>query len=339
MKALVYRSGRMLVDELADPQPGPGEVLLKVRYCGICGSDVHLFAHGMFFTDAIPGHEVSAEVAALGPEAGGWQPGDLVVPEGSRRCGQCEYCLSRRPYLCLQPQSGIGTGRRPGGFAQWLVSHQDTLLRVPPGLDPAHAALAEPLAVAIHAVDLSNIQTGQTVLVTGAGPIGLLIVEVLKARGVSPIIVSEPAAGRRALAARLGANQVVDPTAQDLGEAVRAATGRGVHAVFEASGVPAAAELGLGLLRPAGVLMAVGHSQLSYSVSPLLLMVRELRVQGVSGGGGCMAAALELLAAGKVQAADIITRIVPLAEGEACLRELHNSPAHGKVLIDPWLAG
>ena len=227
--------------------------------------------------------------------------------------------------------------RGPGGFAQWLVAHQDTLLRVPASLDPAHAALAEPLSVAMHAVDLSGIEAGQAAAVTGAGPIGMLVVEALKSRGVRPIIVSEPATGRRALAARLGVDRVVDPTTEDLAEVVRAATGRGAHAVFETSGTPAAAQVGFGVLRPAGVLLAVGSSEASYSLSSLLLMARELRVQGVFGGGGCMPDALGLLAAGKVQAADIITRIASLAEAEACLRELRDSPAHGKVLVDPWL--
>jgi len=327
----------MAVEDVADPEPGPGEVLLKMRYCGICGSDVHLFARGIFFLGAVPGHEVSAEVAAVGPDVDGWQPGDPVVIEGSRVCGQCEYCLSERPHLCLQPQEGMGMGRRAGGFAQWLVCHQDTLLRVPVSLDLAHAALTEPLSVAMHAVDLSDIKAGQAAVVAGAGPIGLLVVEVLKSRGVRPIIVSEPAAGRRALAARLGVDRVVDPATEDLADLVRAATGRGTHAVFETSGTPAAAQAGFGLLRPAGVLLAVGSSEASYTFSSLLLMARELRVQGVFGGGRRMPAALELLAAGKVQAADIITRIASLAEAEACLRELHDSPAHGKVLIDPWL--
>jgi len=217
------------------------------------------------------------------------------------------------------------------------VADQETLLRVPPSLDLAHAALTEPLAVALHAVELSKIEAGQGVLVTGAGPIGLLVIEMLKSRGARPIIVSEPAAGRRTLAARLGVDRVVDPATEDLADVVRASMGRGPHAVLESSGAAAAAQAGFGLLRPAGVLVAVGSSEASYSFSSLLLMARELRVQGSYGSGVLMPAALEMLAAGKVHAADIITRGVSLAEGDACMRELANSPADGKVLIDPWL--
>jgi L-iditol 2-dehydrogenase len=327
----------MAVEDVPDPEPGPGEVLMKVRYCGICGSDVHLLSRGIFFLGAIPGHEVSAEIVALGPGVNGWQPGDLVATAGGGKCGQCEYCRTEKPHLCEQPKEGFGLGRRPGGFAQWLVAGQGTLLRIPPSLDPAHAALTEPLAVALHAVELSEVEADQGVLVTGAGPIGLLVIEMLKARGAKPIIVSEPAAGRRALAERLGADRVVDPTTEDLADVVRAATGRGPHAVLESSGAAAAAQAGFGLLRPAGVLVAVGSSEASYSFSSLLLMARELRVQGSYGSGGRMPAALEMLAAGKVQAADIITRVVSLAEGDACMRELADSPADGKVLIDPWV--
>ncbi|MDP2950251.1 MAG: zinc-binding dehydrogenase, partial [Chloroflexota bacterium] len=191
--------------------------------------------------------------------------------------------------------------------------------------------------VALHAVGLSGIEAGQAAVVTGAGPIGLLVVEVRKERGVQPILVSEPSGLRRAIAARLELDQVVDPSAVSLADLVRSQTGRGVHVVFECSGSPAAAELGLGLLRPAGSLMIVGSSERSFSLSTLMLMARELRVQGVYGNPGLYAAALEMLAAGKIHAQDIITRIVPLAEAEACLRELADSPVEGKVLVEPWL--
>ena len=338
MKALVYRGQRMAVEDVPDPEPGPGEVLMKVRYCGICGSDVHLLSRGIFFIGAIAGHEVSAEIVALGPGVSGWHPGDMVATAGGGKCGECEYCRAGKPHLCIQPKEGFGLGRRPGAFAQWLAADQDTLLRVPPSLDPAHAALTEPLSVALHAVELSEIEAGQAVLVTGAGPIGLLAVEVLKDRGARPIIVSEPSAGRRALASRLDIDRIVDPTTEDLAEVVRGATGRGPHVVIESSGAAAAAQAGFGLLRPAGVLVAVGSSEASYTFSSLLLMARELRVQGSYGSGGLMPAALDLLAAGKVQAADIVTRVISLAEGDACMRELADSPADGKVLIDPWLA-
>jgi len=335
VKALVYRGQQgMVVEEVADPQPAAGEVLVKVRYCGICGSDVHLFAKGVFFLGTTPGHEVSGEVVSLGSDVSGWQPSDRVVVK-HRNCGQCEYCLSGRPQLCLQPE-GFGMGIRRGAFAQLLVSHHSTLLRVPPGLDMAHAALAEPLAVAVHAVDASGIEAGQAAVVTGAGPIGLLITEVLRERGVRPIIVSEPSEPRRTLAAKLGPDHVVDPNVASLADLVHSQTGLGVHAVFECTGVPEAANPALGLLRPGGTMLVVGHSEKSYTLSSLMVMARELRIQGVFGSGGRFPAALDLLAAGKVHCQDIITRIAPLAEAEACLRELGDARSEGKVLIDPW---
>lgn len=335
MKALVYRGREgMVVEDVDDPRPGPNEVLLKVRYCGICGSDVHLFALGILSPGTIPGHEVSAEVVSVGPEVEGWKAGDPVVV-ASKKCGQCDYCLSGRPQLCLQPE-GFGLGERPGAFAQYLVIDHGALLPVPPGLDLAHAALAEPLAVTVHAVELSGIEAGQAAVVTGAGPIGLLVTEVLKDRGVHPIIVSEPAEQRRALAAKLGVEHVVDPTTNSLADVLRSVIPRGAHVIFECTGVPAAAELALTLLRPAGTLMVVGHSERSYTMSSLMIMARELRIQGCFGAGTSFPQALEMLAAGKVQAQDIITRVVPLQETDACLRELANDPGQGKVLVDPW---
>ncbi len=336
MKALVYRGReRMMVEDVDDPHPGPGEALLKVRYCGICGSDVHLYALGVMFPGTIPGHEASAEVVSVGPEVEGWKAGDPAVV-ASKRCGQCEYCLSGRPELCLRPEGFGPGGNRAGAFAQYMAYDHRALLPVPSGLDLAHAALAEPLAVTVHAADLSGIEAGQVAVVTGAGPIGLLVIEVLKDRGADSIVVSEPAEGRRQLAAKLGVEHVVDPTTTSLADVVRSAAPLGAHVVFECTGVPAAAELGLTLLRPAGTLMVVGHSERSYMVSSLMIMARELRIQGCFGTGTCFPRAVEMLAAGKVQAQDIITRVVSLEETDANLRELANNPEQGKVLVDPW---
>jgi 2-desacetyl-2-hydroxyethyl bacteriochlorophyllide A dehydrogenase len=338
MKALVFRGDRMVLEDVADPEPGPGEVLLKVRYCGICGSDIHTFSRGVFFVGTIPGHEVSCEVAALGPGTSGWQVGDRVIAVSGRKCGQCEYCRMGRPHLCLDPEDEFGLGHRPGGFAQWLVTHQDTLLPVPPHLELTHAALAEPLAVAIHAVEISEIQPGQDAVITGAGPIGLLVADVLKSRGVGPIIISEPIPSRRTQASRLGLDRVVDPTTESLADAVRSTIGRGTSTVFETSGVPAVAQECFTLLRPAGTLVVVGITEMAYAFSCLLMIARELRVQAACAAAGRMPAALELLASGKVHAAEVITRVVSLDEAEACMRELRDTPADGKVLIDPWLA-
>jgi len=161
---------------------------------------------------------------------------------------------------------------------------------------------------------------------------------VLRDRGVQPTIVSEPSEPRRTLAAKLGPDHVVDPSAASLADLVRAETGLGVHVVFECTGVPEAANPALGLLRPGGTLLVVGHSEKSYTLSSLMVMARELRIQGVFGSGGRFPAALDLLAAGKVHCQDIITRIAPLAETEACMRELEDARSEGKVLIDPWAA-
>jgi len=336
LKALVYRGQQgLVVEEVADPEPAAEEALVKVRYCGICGSDVSLFAKGVFFQGTTPGHELSGEVVSLGSDVSGWQPGDRVVVEPSKTCGQCEYCLAGRPELCLQPE-GFGMGIRRGAYAQFLVAHYSTLLRVPPGLDLAHAALAEPLSVAVHAVDVSGIEAGQAAVVTGAGPIGLLIIDVLRDRGVQPSIVSEPSEPRRALAAKLAPDHVIDPSAASLADLVRSEAGLGAHAVFECTGVPEAANPALGLLRPGGIMLVVGHSEKPYTMSSLMVMARELRIEGVFGGGGRFSAALDLLAAGKVHSQEIITRIAPLAETEACLRELNDARNQGKVLIDPW---
>src|SRR5690348_2736231 len=199
------------VEERPTPAPGPGEVLLEVSHCGICGSDLHFLLEWGGKQGAIEGHEYSGRIAAIGAGVTGWAVGDAVVDGPSERCGRCEYCLANRPSLCVE-RNRVGaddTGWQ-GAFARYTKVRATDLLRVPDGLAMRHAALTEPLAVALHGITRAGgARPGTRWLVTGGGPIGYLSVAALKALGVDDVVVSEPHEKRRALCERLGARTVL----------------------------------------------------------------------------------------------------------------------------------
>lgn len=341
MRAAVYQGPlRFSVEEVPDPVPGPTEVLLRVRFCGICGSDLHL-AQGHRLQRVLPlgsvlGHELSGEVVQAGPAVRGWRPGEQATVVPYLPCGECEACGEGQPQVCWAPRVSLGLGAGPGAFAELIAVDQAMLWPLPAGLGLREAALTEPLAVAHHAVERSGVRPGQSAVVLGLGPIGLLVLQVLKAAGASPIIASEISAHRRQLAVRTGANIVVDPRTEDLAGRVRSAVGRlGAHTVFECSGRPEVAVEGLALLRPSGTLVVVGLGEEPFPVSSRRVVSRELTIRGAIGYSGFFEPALRLLAGGSIDAGALISRVAPLEELEATVRTLVAGADLCKVLIAP----
>jgi threonine dehydrogenase-like Zn-dependent dehydrogenase len=192
MRAAVYRGPRdVVVEERPVPELGPHDVLLEVSHCGVCGSDLHMFVDGWGVPDSIGGHEFSGRVVAVGDGVSQWSAGDEVVGGPAQRCGECDYCRAGRPQLCTGRES-LGLGEFQGAFAEFVRVHEAELLRVPAGLSMRAAALAEPLAVALHGLTRAGVREGQRILVTGCGPIGALTVAAARSRGVADVIVSEP---------------------------------------------------------------------------------------------------------------------------------------------------
>ena len=239
MTAAIYRGdGRIEVDRVPVPEPGPGELLVEVAACGICGSDLHLVLEQYARPGAILGHEWSGTVVAgrdVGPERA---PGDRVVFNPTPGCGRCRPCRRGRPSVCLLRESSDIRDMR-GAFARYLAVPAANTLPVPDSLDMRAAALAEPTAIALHAVELAGVGPDDRVLVTGGGPVGLLIVSVLRARGVEDITVSEPSALRRERARAVGAGP--DRRARRPGRAPARrgggrARGRGLRVLGQAGG-------------------------------------------------------------------------------------------------------
>lgn len=261
--ARVHAARDVRVDTVPVPTPGPGEVLLKMAAIGVCGSDVHYYLDGgigdaVVTEPIIMGHEPSAWVAELGVGVEGLEIGQLVAVEPAIHCGHCEMCLKGHPNICPNVEF-CGTPPINGVFSEYAVMPAHNCFALPDGFTPAEGALLEPLGVAIHTVDLSHIRVGETVVVLGAGPIGLLIAAVAKAAGAGQILMTEPVADRRAFALEYVADEVFDPNDEDVVEKVMLATGgRGVDIAFEAAGADEAPQQGADMLRPGGTLVLCG---------------------------------------------------------------------------------
>jgi (R,R)-butanediol dehydrogenase/meso-butanediol dehydrogenase/diacetyl reductase len=281
--AVIETAGALAIREVDQPTPGRGAVLVKIEYCGICGTDLHSVLDGWAPAGTIVGHEWSGRVVALGPAVEGWHEGELVVG-GPPWCGRCEWCLNGRPALCAEDPLRTGRTSHPGAFAEYRVAPAGSLHRAPPSLDPRTAALAEPLAVALHGLtaagDTLNV-AGVRAFVSGAGPLGLLIVAALAERGVTDLVVAEPSAARREQAVAAGAASAVDPS--DLPATPETPTqcrDDGFDVGFESSGRAAAIGTALGLLRPAGRLVLLGTGSMSVRLDPLRILLNELVVTG-----------------------------------------------------------
>jgi threonine dehydrogenase-like Zn-dependent dehydrogenase len=337
MRAAVYRRrGDLRVEQRPVPDLGPDDVLLRISHCGICGTDLHMVNDGWGRPGSIGGHEYSGTIVAVGADVHDWQTGDLVIGGPEPGCGACDYCRGGRSMLC----SGRGTpgvSEFQGAFAEYMRVDRAQLLRVPEGLSLRAAALAEPLAVALHGITLSGIAPGERALVTGAGPIGALTLAALVTKGVRDVMVSEPSETRRELAAKLGAARVVEPAALEVPSMPFTIVEGAVHAAFECSGRASAAEEALAWLRKGGTLVLSGTGADRPSLDTQRVLLNELVVTGAY----CydergVADALALLASGALPT-DLLIHPddVPLDGMLEAMQRLGAGRIGGKLLVDP----
>ena len=339
MRALMYRGVRNLeVVELPVAEVGAEDALLEVSHCGICGTDLHIALEGLSPPDRVVGHEYSARVVAVGSEVAGWRAGDKVVPKPSPSCGRCHCCRAGRPSLCALRAPLGGEGEPDSGaFAEYVRVRARDLLAIPEGLDLRTAALAEPLAVALHGITLSGAAPGDRVLVTGAGPIGLLTIAGLRALCIDDISVTEPSALRRERAGRLGAKTVLDPSELEVPVMPFTTADSPFDVALECSGNPRAMESALGQLRRMGTLVLVGTGMQRPKFDHNRILLNELVVTGAY----CyddqgMERSLELLASGRIPADLLIEpEDVPLDGMLEAAERCAAGELAGKVLVVP----
>ncbi|HZP30075.1 MAG TPA: alcohol dehydrogenase catalytic domain-containing protein [Acidimicrobiia bacterium] len=336
MPAAVYTGdGRIEVRDLPVPEPGPRDVLVEVSHCGICGTDLHLVLGRIARPGSVLGHEWAGTVVAAGAEAGPWRPGERVVADATPGCGECRACRRGRPSVCLRREPPDYLSFR-GAFSRYVTVAGERLLRVPTSLTTRAAALTEPTAVAMHAVTLSGATPDDRVLVTGAGPVGLLTLAVLRARGVEAVTVSEPAPRRRARAREIGAARVVEPAELDR-PAVGVPVADPYTIAFECSGRAAAAEVALDQLDYAGTLVFVGTGHELPRVNHNRMIVLELTAVGAYNyDAGGFAPALELLDSGALPVELLVEPDDVTLDG--LLETMHRLAAGelpGKVMVRP----
>lgn len=350
MRAAVMRAGRLVVDEVPNPIPGPGQLLARTLACGICGSDLHFLRHADNIValsqelgqmarvdlsqDIIMGHEFAAEVLELGPgtEAAGVSPGDVVVS-----------------MPVMLPESGISdpsaiepigaySNRYPGGYGELMLLSALVALQVPNGLDPRHAALTEPMAVGVHAVARSGITRGEGALVLGAGPVGLAVISALHRGGIEPIVAADFSAKRRDLAVGLGAHEVTDPQSEPAIEAWRRVGGSQALVIFEAVGVPGMLDLAMRDAPRAGRVLVVGACMEPDTVRPLIGIGKELTITFSLGYDPFeFASTLRAISEGEIDVAPLITGEVGIQGVPEAFGELERPDRHCKILVEPAL--
>lgn len=332
MQAMVFTESGEQLTEVAEPAPAATQVLLRVEYCGICGSDLHA-GQPDFHLGVTMGHEFVGTVVEAGAEAGSWRVGDRVVvnPNGNN-CGSCRECRRGAVNLCPHLWRGAVGLTSNGGLAPFAAVEARALRALPDGLDFLTATWVEPLAVALRSVRRSGFAVGQDAVVFGGGPIGLLITSVLAAAGAAEITVVEPNPSRRAMAAARGATTVVDPGEVDP-VAHFAAQGVGPAFAFECSGVAELTATAVEVLRPNGRLTITGLSRRRPSFDPAQLLFKEIEIRGTFIYRGEFDEAITLLANGSIDVADLTTDVVSVAEAARAFRAMRESPTAIKYLV------
>ncbi|MGK5531030.1 NAD(P)-dependent alcohol dehydrogenase [Streptomyces sp. URMC 129] len=334
--ALLRAPGDLVIEERPVPAPGPGQVLVRVEAVGICGSDVHYYQHGRIgdFVVRAPmvlGHEPGGTVVALGPGARRHRPGDLVSIEPGVPCGRCAQCRHGRYNLCPEV-SFYATPPVDGALCEYVAVDEDFAHRVPGSLTAETAALLEPLSVGVWACRKGRVTAGSRVLVTGAGPIGLVAAQTARAFGAAEVVVTDVEPHRLDTARRLGATDAVDVRATRLAD-----TGYEPDVLLECSGVPAVADEAIRVVGRAGHAVLVGMGGDSIPLPLAHVQNFEIQVTGTFRYANTWPTAIALAASGEVALEPLITHRYGLDETEQALTAPARDPKAIKSLVNPQL--
>ena len=338
--AKVMAPRQIRLDEGPLPSPGYGEVLVRIKAVGVCGSDLQYYAQGRigdleFTSGQVLGHEAAGVVEALGPDTHAPAPGTPVVVDPAIPCGTCRYCAAGHPNLCRHLKF-FGSPPTPGALCEYLTHPSHLVLPLPVGTTFPAGAVCEALGVAIHAVDLSHLRVGESAAVFGCGPIGLLIARVAQLAGASPILASEPLAHRRNAASLFGVASTCDPGRGEVVQAIREQTGGdGVDVAFEAAGSEEASVQAVDVVRPGGTLVLVGYWKVDQVSLPGIRAMRKgLTIRFVRRMKHTFPRALELVRQGLVNLPALISHEFELSSvAEAFAQAEKRSPGFLKTVI------
>ncbi len=337
MRALVFGSdGKPHREEVAAPRPAADEVLLRVGYCGICGSDLHS-AEPDFRPGTTMGHEFSGEIVEVGASVDGWAVGDRVVvnPNGDW-CGSCGFCAKGMYNMCPSIWETVIGLARNGGMAPFAAVRARTLYRLPDSVSLLQGAWVEPLAVALRTVRRSGIGLADDALVFGAGPIGLLVTKLLRAAGAGRVTVVEPTAARAAAARLAGADDVVDPRETSLLDVFPDRLSAPAFA-FECTGVASVVKTAINVLRPHGLLAITGFARENPGFDAADLLFKEIEIRGSFIYTDEFPAAIDLLARGAVDVAPLVTDVLDFGDALSAFERMRSSDTIKILMTD--LAG
>jgi (R,R)-butanediol dehydrogenase/meso-butanediol dehydrogenase/diacetyl reductase len=333
MKAVTFQALHtpLAFESLPDPTPGEGQVVVKVGRCGICGSDLHMTEDAMYGCQHgdVLGHEFAGEVVALGKGAEGLKTGDLVSVIPLMSCGRCEHCRKGEVQWCES------FGLQGGGYAEYALTRPNQCVKLPADLSLADGAIIEPLAVALHGVNLSGLQEGDKVLVLGAGPIGLAVAFWAKRLGASNVAIQDIAEFQKSRALEMGADVFVVDPADPVGSAERALGGK-ADIVFECVGLPGLIAQGVEQVRPRGTILLLGLCTRPDTFNSFAMLSKEVRlVTSAFFTVPEYRASLDALAEGAIEPRLLVTDTVSLSDTPEVFESLKHRTSQCKVLIAP----
>lgn len=342
MKALVLEEyNKFVLKEVEKPQIQPDEVLVRIQACSICGSDVHGMdgSTGRRIPPVIMGHEAAGIIEQVGQNVEGWKEGDRVTFDSTLYCGECEFCKRGEVNLCDNRRVfGVSCGeyRFNGAFAEYAAVNQRILYKLPEEVSFLQAAMIEPLSIAVHAVRVSNIAQDQDVAVVGTGMIGLLLVQVLAAKGCRKLIAVDVDDDKLALAKRFGATHIVNSKGDAVKEILDITQGRGLDASFEAVGIEVTGNIAIKSLRKGGTSVLVGNLSAMESLPVQAIVTRQLLVLGSCASAGEYDECIQLIAEKKVDVEAFVSASAPLDEGAEWFKRLYaKEPGLMKVILLP----
>jgi len=343
MKALVLKEyRRLVVEDVPVPAIGASDVLVAVKACGICGSDVHGMdgSTGRRRPPVIMGHEASGVIARIGDAVDGWKVGDRVTFDSTIWCGHCEFCRRGQVNLCNNRRVfGVSCEeyRQQGAFAEFVAVPQRLLYRLPEGLPFEHAALVEPFSIAVHATRRVTLNRDDRCVVVGAGMIGLALIQALRVAGCERIIAVDVVSERLALAETLGATTLLNPATTDvLKDILRWTNGSGADVAFEAVGVASTVDLAVQSVRKGGSVTLVGNAAPQVHLPLQRVVTRELTLLGSCACSGEYPICLEMMSRGAIRPEKLLSACAPLSEGPSWFARLYRKePGLLKVVLIP----
>jgi (R,R)-butanediol dehydrogenase/meso-butanediol dehydrogenase/diacetyl reductase len=336
MRAVVTQGvdAPLAVEERPVPEPGAGELLVRVTACGVCGSDLHL-AGALDVSGLVLGHEFAAEVVEAGPDVdGSWAEGTRIAGFPLVGCGRCDPCVTGATSKCARAEQ-LGL-QRPGAFAEFTTVAARGAFRLPGSIDSRLGALVEPLAVAHHALDRTPMEPGEPVLVIGGGPVGLAVALWARHFGARDVVVSDPVPHRRALAERIGATATVDPGAEDVAGAFERIAGARPGVVIECVGVPGMIQHAADVAATDARVTVVGVCMTDDTFTPLTALQKELRTQFVLYYPmRDFTRTIATLDAGRIDPTPLVTDVFALDELPDRFEALKHPTDECKILVEP----